>query len=391
MKIALATMTANVLCSPGGAQGSGQRVRIAALAQALAAAGHAVTVYMRRADPTVPARLDVGKFAAVQVDAGVAGPLSGGELTAAVAQFEQQLTLELNAAPPHVVHAFDWLAGRAAIVASGGGGRPVVVSAAPFPSIAAADDGSASAIVIRRAARIIANSSAQVFTLLGLGARPGAIKFVPSGVDVELFAPVLPIVRSGKRFRIATLGGLGVAHGVADVIEALAELSDVELAVGGGDAQQAESAGDDVARLWALARRRGVADRVTFYGRIARNDVPAFLCASDVVVCAPHAESLGLVALEAMACGVPPVVSAVGGLVDAVSDGMTGIHVPPQSPRQIAYAVDTLRADPVRRARYGRMGIERAASRCWPRIAAATLDVYDGVAPKPELFVRTRS
>jgi glycogen synthase len=82
-----------------------------------------------------------------------------------------------------------------------------------------------------------------------------------------------------------------------------------------------------------------------------------------------------------MACGVPVVASAVGGLVDTVVDGVTGVHVPPRRPRLLAEAVAGLLADPARRAALGAAGARRARRRYgWDRIAGSTLEVYAGLA-----------
>jgi len=86
------------------------------------------------------------------------------------------------------------------------------------------------------------------------------------------------------------------------------------------------------------------------------------------------------VPLEAMACGVPVVASAVGGLVDSVVDGVTGAHVPPRRPKLLAAAVAGLLADPGRRAALGAAGARRARRRYgWDRIAGSTMEVYAGL------------
>ena len=78
-----------------------------------------------------------------------------------------------------------------------------------------------------------------------------------------------------------------------------------------------------------------------------------------------------------MACGRPVVASAVGGLIDTVVDGVTGLHVPPRRPDKLAQAIGRLLVDPVLCERLGAAGAERARSRYeWARVADATLDVY---------------
>ena len=92
-------------------------------------------------------------------------------------------------------------------------------------------------------------------------------------------------------------------------------------------------------RLRAVAAAAGVADRVRFLGAVGRAEVPALLRSADAVVCVPWYEPFGIVPLEAMACGVPVVASAVGGLIDTVVDGVTGLLVPPRRPDRLAAAL----------------------------------------------------
>jgi glycosyltransferase involved in cell wall biosynthesis len=112
---------------------------------------------------------------------------------------------------------------------------------------------------------------------------------------------------------------------------------------------------------------------------VERADLPALLRSADAVLCVPWYEPFGIVPLEAMACGVPVVATAVGGLVDTVVDGVTGIHVPPRSPEHLAAALRCLLDDRALRRRLGVAGARRARKYGWPRIARATLGVYGEV------------
>ena len=95
-------------------------------------------------------------------------------------------------------------------------------------------------------------------------------------------------------------------------------------------------------------------------GRVDREAMPALLRSADVVVCVPWYEPFGIVPLEAMACGVPVVATAVGGQIDSVVHGVTGVHVPPRDPAALAVALRRLLADGARRAQLGRDGRIRA-------------------------------
>ena len=110
---------------------------------------------------------------------------------------------------------------------------------------------------------------------------------------------------------------------------------------------------------------------------MSRGQMADLLRSADVVVCTPWYEPFGIVPLEAMACGVPVVGSAVGGLLDSVVDGRTGILVPPRDPVAIARAVRSLLDSPEQRAAYGRAGRERVlAHYTWDRVAASTAQIY---------------
>jgi glycosyltransferase involved in cell wall biosynthesis len=107
-----------------------------------------------------------------------------------------------------------------------------------------------------------------------------------------------------------------------------------------------------------------------------------------VVACTPADGSSGVVALKAMACGVPVVASAAGALVDIVIDDVTGRLVEHQDPRQLAAAVNVLLRDSFLRRSLGGAGRDRAVARyTWDRIADDTVRLYQAAIlaeSKPE-------
>jgi glycosyltransferase involved in cell wall biosynthesis len=94
----------------------------------------------------------------------------------------------------------------------------------------------------------------------------------------------------------------------------------------------------------------------------------------DAVVCCPWYEPFGLVALEAMASGLPVIATRVGGLAETVVHEVTGLHVPPRSPGDLAAAIESLKADPARRLLFAMAGRRRARRYSWDRVARSTAE-----------------
>ena len=124
----------------------------------------------------------------------------------------------------------------------------------------------------------------------------------------------------------------------------------------------------------------GVADRVRFTGSVPREKMNAWYRSADVVACTPWYEPFGLTPLEAMACGVPVVAYAVGGLAESVIDGVTGTLVPPRDLRALAGTLYRVLGDEVRRMSYASAAVDRVRSRyTWDRTAAEIERVYGAV------------
>jgi glycosyltransferase involved in cell wall biosynthesis len=145
------------------------------------------------------------------------------------------------------------------------------------------------------------------------------------------------------------------------------------LVVAGGSNQPGDA---DANRLRTLAANLNVSARVDLIGPLDHEDVPELLRSADVVACVPWYEPFGMVALEAMACGVPVVVSAVGGLRGLVVDNETGLHVPPRNPERIAAAIRLLLDRPDLRIELGERAARRAASYSWSHVTEQLLQLY---------------
>jgi D-inositol-3-phosphate glycosyltransferase len=393
MRIAMVSEHASPLAVLGGADAGGQNVHVAALSAALAERGAEVVVYTRRDGRHLPPRVAAGKGVTVaHVDAGPPEPVPKDELPPYMGEFAARLRRSFRLDPPDVVHAHFWMSGRAALAAARPLGPPVVQTFHALGVVKRRHQGAkdtspperlrVEATLAREVDRIVATCSDEVFELVRMGADLRRTTVVPCGVDLRQFRPDGPAaLRPRAGGRLLVVSRLVERKGIGDVVTALTRLPGTELLVAGGPLA-AELAGDPEARrLTALAERLGVTDRVRLLGQVGRCDLPALYRSADLVVNVPWYEPFGIVPLEAMACGVPVVASAVGGLVDTVVDGVTGALVPPRHPARLAATLADLLADPHRRATLGTAGARRARRRySWDRIAASTLEVYAGLS-----------
>jgi D-inositol-3-phosphate glycosyltransferase len=392
VKVAMVSEHASPLAVLGGADAGGQNVHVAALSAALARRGAEVVVHTRRDDPSLPARVEAAPGVTVEhVDAGPAVPIPKDDLLPHMDDFAVRLWRSFRARPPDVVHAHFWMSGRAALAAARHLGIPMAQTFHALGVVKRRHQGARDtsppsrlgeeAILAREVDRIVATCSDEVFELVRMGADLRRVAVVPCGVDLDLFrsdGPAAP--RPPARHRLLVVSRLVERKGIGDAVLALARVPGAELVVAGGPPAAELASDPEARRLTALAARAGVADRVRLLGRVGRGELPALYRSADLVVNVPWYEPFGIVPLEAMACGVPVVASAVGGLVDSVVDGVTGAHVSPRRPNRLAAVVAELLADPERRAALGAAGARRARRRYgWDRIARSTMEVYAGL------------
>ncbi len=392
LRIALVSEHASPLATLGGVDAGGQNVHVASLAAELAARGHQVDVYTRRDDPALDDEVAFGEGVTVRhVDAGPPEPIAKDHLLPYMRAFGCELVHAWRRARPDLVHAHFWMSGVASRLAARVLSLPWAQTFHALGVVKRRHQGSRDtspperlaieSSLVADADLIIATCSDEVFELARLGADPQRLRVVPCGVDVDHFTPDGPAEprRPGVP-RIVIVTRLVERKGVGNVITALAEVPDAELVVAGGPPRDRLRRDPEALRLRALAEDAGVADRVELRGAVARPDVPALLRSADVVACVPWYEPFGIVPLEAMACGVPVLASAVGGLIDTVVDGVTGLHVPPRSPERIAEALRALLADAELRDTLGRAGARRVRARfAWSRVAEDTLAAYASV------------
>ncbi len=404
MKIAMVSEHASPLAVLGGVDAGGQNVHVAALARAMAATGAEVRVYTRRDDATLPKSVQFTDGVVVcHIDAGPPQNIPKDDLLPHMDDFSDELLRAWQLETPDVVHAHFWMSGRASLPATRAVHIPMVQT---FHALGVekrryqgAKDTSPPSrlreeqLIIQQAERIIATASAEAFELIRQGADKHRITVVPCGVDLLEFTPDgRQYPRAAGISRIVVLSRLVERKGISDVIEALCLLPDTELLIAGGPARANLAQDQEVRRLQKIAHDLRLVDRVRFLGRVSRGGVPSLLRSADAVACVPWYEPFGMVPLEAMACGVPIVASAVGGLIDTVVDGITGFHVASRSPMELAGALRSLLENEQLRRDFGQAGRRRAVRRYgWERIAKDTLDVYAQVLAEHRTQTKERT
>lgn len=393
MKIAMVSEHASPLAALGGVDAGGQNVHVAELSAALARRGHQVDVYTRKDDPKLPDRVVTSQgYTVVHVPAGPAEPLPKDELLAHMGPFAQFLDDEWATNRPDVAHAHFWMSGIATQLAARHLDLPAVQTFHALGVVKRRHQGvrdtsppdrlHLEATVARSATWVAATCTDEVFELMRMGRSRNRISVVPCGVDLDLFSPEGPVAPRGDMRRIVSVGRFVPRKGFDVVVRALPHMPDTELVIVGGPEASQLATEPEARRLMSLARDLGVTDRVHLYGSVSRGDMPAILRSADVVACTPWYEPFGIVPLEAMACGVPVVASAVGGMLDTVVHDVTGQLVKPKRPDEVAKAVNNLLRDDFLRKSMGAAGRDRARARySWDRIAVDSQRIYDRLAP----------
>ncbi|MFF1308522.1 glycosyltransferase [Streptomyces sp. NPDC058307] len=397
-RVAMVSEHASPLAELGGPDAGGQNVYVAQLAALLARRGHEVVVYTRRDDPRLPERVVTPDgVKVVHVPAGPPAPIPKDELLPYMEEFGAWLAREWATEPPDVVHAHFWMSGMAAVAGARAVGVPVVQTYHALGTVkkrhqGAADTSPPDRVAIetavgRECSGIIATCEDEVRELVAMGLPRRRIHVVPCGVDPVQFAPVAPARRdpSAPR-RLLTVGRLVPRKGFDRAIRALADVPDAGLLVAGGPEPALLFAEPETERLCAIAEECGVSDRVTLLGGVSRTRMPALMSGADLVLSVPRYEPFGIVPVEAMACGTPVVATAVGGQLDTVADGVTGVLVPSDDDHDLAGTVRELLDDPQRLGRYGAAGRRRVLARyTWDRVADGVTRVYSAVSSVPSL------
>jgi D-inositol-3-phosphate glycosyltransferase len=218
----------------------------------------------------------------------------------------------------------------------------------------------------------------------------GRLEIIAPGVEHAFFAPG---EQSGARRALGFdldrplllfVGRIQPLKGPDVAVRALAELGrpDAQLVIVGG--ASGDAGGDEAARIRALVDELGLTDRVFFVEPQPHHILSTYYRAADIVLVPSRSESFGLVALEAAACGIPVVASAVGGLLSLVDDHVTGRLIDGRDPSRYARAIAAILDDDTVRRAMSLAAVDRARSYTWNFAAARLRRLYS------DLTVRER-
>ncbi|PJI94124.1 glycosyltransferase family 4 protein [Luteimicrobium subarcticum] len=227
---------------------------------------------------------------------------------------------------------------------------------------------------LARASAITACSAYVARDLERFGGDPAGVVVVPNGIDLDE-PPGPPPAWLPERYVLA-VGRVVHTKGFDLLVRAVASLDRVHLVVGGD--------GPERGRLEALSDELGMADRVTFPGRLARPEIVAAMAGADCLVVPSRVEAFGIVVLEGWRAGVPVVATSHGGPPEFVDDGRTGYLVDPEDVVALSRAIDEVVRDPARAQEVAEAGRRRVEGFTWAAVAGRYEELYDSISGSRE-------
>ena len=393
MRLAILSMHGCPVARLGEKDTGGMNVYVLQTAKELGRRGHKVDVYTRWHDPNDPQVIDLGGGA--RVIHLTAGPYdeTKDDLHQFIPDFQEKLeqfrlaeNLEYD-----LIHSHYWLSGCVGVSLSGAWHVPHVAMfhtlartkmQARFGEMEPPVREVAESAVTRDADTIVVSTAQEKEDLVRLyDVAPGKVGIVPAGVDLEMFRP---LDKASAREQLGltetrvvlSVGRIEPLKGLDILVGAMAMLDDTRdtklLVVGGEPGHDRE-----VRRLETLADRLGLLDVVRFDGIVSQATLPTYYSAADVFVMPSYYESFGLVALEAMACGIPVIASRVGGPRTLIRQGVNGYLVQWRCPEPFAQRLEVLLANAVLRENMGKAASARARTMGWDKVADELSKVYD--------------
>ncbi|MFV0534192.1 MAG: glycosyltransferase [Cumulibacter sp.] len=353
LRIACVSLHTSPTDLPGQGDAGGMNVVELNQALALGRSGHSVDLITRRASADQPALSEVAGGVRLRlIDAGPPHPMAKSAQEAVLDEFRAGLA---SLEPYDVVISQHWMSGVAALPIARGWSVPHLQSyhsiAAPVGADLSAGEPPESAgresgerLLARESDAIITISRAEARTVIErLGADPARVHVVPPGVDHEVFVPQLQRAHPPYVAYAARLQPLKAPDLAMRAIAAVPPEIRPELHIAGDTSADFAEYG---AELHSLVDELGVRDKVRFVGSFDRPGLAEFLGRAVLTLVPSYSETFGLVALESAACGTPVIATAVGGLVEAVADEVSGTLMHTRDPAAWGEEIERLSGDP---------------------------------------------
>jgi D-inositol-3-phosphate glycosyltransferase len=405
----MVTVHTSPLSLLGGKDAGGLNVYVRDLAAQLAERGIDVDIFTRRYDLATPPIVSVRPGVnVISVDAGPSEILPKDDLYCFLPDFASEVALYSlrNGTRYDVVHSHYWLSGRAAQLLQRYWPAPTIHTYHTLAHLKNAvtvvdQHESALRLTVERQLldaldHFVAPNPDELAELVwGLGAHSSKICTIPPGIDLDRFYPVdassarrklnLPdvpfVLYVGRIDPIKDLPML--LRAFARVKGALRTQPEPKLLIIGGSAYETADGteiGDDLRPVLRHAAQLGIGGDVIFRGAQPQDLLPLYYAAATVCAVPSLYESFGLVAVEAMACGLPVVATRVGGMKFTVEEDYSGLLVPRGDDAAMARALQRILEDRDLRATL-QVGARQAAIRfSWHTVGSAVLNLYERLA-----------
>jgi len=406
LRVAMISVHTSPLATLGGKEAGGMNVYVRDLSRELALRGMAVDVFTRQQSPDAPRVREFAPNArVVHLPAGPPAPYDKHQLFQHLPEFTQALArfAEQERVSYSLLHSHYWLSGWVAHELRRLWPIPLVHMFHTLGhmknAVAASPQELETDLRIRTEGQImhwadclVAASPLEKAQMAWLyGADPAKIRVIPAGVDTERFRPIPAEVAKAhigipqERKLILFVGRIEPLKGIETLFRAIAILAketpcfcdNICVSIIGGEGEDTEATRSaEEERLRELREQLELRDLVTFLGSKDQDALPYYYSAAYVVVVPSYYESFGMVAVEAMACGVPVIASKAGGLMYTIQDGLTGLLFLSNSPAALAEKLCMLLDEPELRDKMGENARQWAQRFAWPNIADQIVALY---------------
>jgi D-inositol-3-phosphate glycosyltransferase len=403
-RVASISVHTSPLATLGGKDAGGMNVYVRELSCHTAQLGLPVDVFTRRTDPNTPEVIEVCEGVnLISISAGPPAPLDKNLLFDVLPEFAEQMALYSlrEGARYDVIHAHYWLSGWTAHLLERYWNIPFSLmfhTTAHMKNIVSPESEHETTLraqienkLVGLADNIIAANPDEAADLIWRQRCPSEkICTIPPGVDTQLFRPLdRRVCRAELGIdpnehvvlfvgRIDPIKGLDTLLNAAVFLRESSSPARIHL-IGGELGDRGQPLGQ-LARLVERARELGIEDRLLLWGSQPQDRLPLFYSAADLVSVPSRYESFGLVAVEAMACGIPVVASRAGGLIFTIEDGRTGYLAPIGDGVEHGRRMLELLDDASKREKFGAAARESALRFSWQAVASSVQHVYERLA-----------